>query len=314
MEEYTSVDGFNPTNGSVVTIGTFDGVHIGHKTILEQVVAVARAEGLTSVLLTFFPHPRMVLQNDSSIKMINTLEEKKSLLSAIGMDHMVVHPFTRAFSRMTAMEYVRDILVEKLQAKKVIIGYDHRFGRNRDANIEDLREFGQLYGFEVVEIDAQQLDQVSVSSTKIRKALNNGDIHTANRYLGYGFTLSGTVVPGHGRGRKMDYPTANLQIDQTYKLVPAHGVYLTKTSIDGRNIYGLTSIGTNPTFEGQEQTIETYFLDLDQDLYKEKLSLEFIAFLRGEQRFESAQELIKAIEGDEAMARKIIQQNDPMAL
>ena len=314
MEEYNSAQLFNPTNGCVITIGTFDGVHIGHRAILEQVVAVAKAEGLTSVLLTFFPHPRMVLQNDSSIKMINTLEEKKHLLNAIGVDHMVVHPFTREFSRMTAMEYVRDILVEQLHAKKVIIGYDHRFGRNRDANIDDLREFGEVYGFDVIEIGAQQLDEVSVSSTKIRKALKSGDIDTANRYLGYCFSLSGTVVPGHGRGRKMDYPTANLKVDKPYKLVPAHGVYLTRSSIEGKSIYGLTSIGTNPTFEGEQQTIETYFLDLDQDLYEQQLTLEFMAFLRGEQRFESAQELIKAIEGDEAMARKIIQQYDSMAL
>jgi len=314
VEEYNSVNLFNPAQGSVVTIGTFDGVHIGHKAILEQVVSAAKANGLSSVLLTFFPHPRMVLQNDSSIKMINTLDEKKDLLDQIGVDHMVVHPFTREFSRMTAMEYVRDILVEKLQAKKVIIGYDHRFGRNRVADINDLREFGSLYNFEVIEIGAQQLDEVSVSSTKIRNALNSGDITTANRYLGYKFSLSGQVVQGHGRGREMDFPTANLQLDQPYKIVPAHGVYLTQSRIDGTLRYGLTSIGTNPTFDGDQQSIETYFLDFKQDLYQQNIDLQFVAFLRDEQRFESAQELITAIKGDEAKARKIIEQNDPMAL
>lgn len=314
MEEYPSAALFKPSKGTVVTIGTFDGVHIGHRAILQQLVETAQEEDLESVLLTFFPHPRMVLQNDSSIKMINTLAEKKALLDQVGVDHMVVHPFTREFSRMTATEYVRDIVVEQLHAKKVIIGYDHRFGRNRDADINDLREFGKLFDFEVVEIGAQQLDAVAVSSTKIRKALNAGDIQTANRYLGYRFSMTGIVIGGKGIGRELKFPTANLQLNESYKIVPAKGVYLTQCSIGGVQRFGLTSIGTNPTFGGDQLSIETFFMDLDQNLYEETLTLEFLTHLRDEQKFESTEALVKAIKADERAARQFLSTYDPMAI
>ena len=290
----------------MVTIGTFDGVHLGHKALLKRLVNTAQKEDLDSVLLTFFPHPRMVLQKDSDLKLINTLTEKKQLLEKIGLNHLVIQPFTKEFSRLTAMEYVRDILVNQLNAKKIIIGYDHRFGRNRTANIENLREYGLTYGFVVEEISAQELNEVAVSSTKIRKALDHGDITTANNYLGYPFMLNGTVVEGKGIGRTLNFPTANIKVDNPHKLIPKKGVYLVRSQINGATVYGLTSIGTNPTVGGVKTTIETYFMDVEANLYEQHLQLEFITHIRDEETFQSTEELTKAIRNDEVFARDFL--------
>jgi riboflavin kinase / FMN adenylyltransferase len=306
LKEHNPASAYKNTRGSVVTVGTFDGVHLGHRSILTRLVETAKNDDLDSVLLTFFPHPRMVLQKDTDLKLINSISEKKQLLEAIGIDHFVVQPFTKEFSRLTALEYVRDLLVNQLNAKKIIIGYDHYFGRNRTANIENLREYGVTYGFEVEEIGARELDEVVISSTKIRKSLESGDITTANKYLGYLFMLNGTVERGKGLGKTLEYPTANLKIDEPYKLIPKKGVYLVKASIDGSVIYGLTSIGTNPTVGGTEKTIETYFLDFSEDLYNQPLCLKFIRHIRDEESFESVTELIEAIRGDEAFARDFL--------
>ena len=306
MKEHNPASAYKNTRGSVVTIGTFDGVHIGHRSILTRLVETAKNDDLDSVLLTFFPHPRMVLQKDSDLKLINSISEKKQLLEAIGIDHFVVQPFTKEFSRLTALEYVRDLLANQLNAKKIIIGYDHHFGRNRTANIENLREYGTTYGFEVEEIGAQELDEVAISSTKIRKSLEAGDITAANNFLGYLFMLNGTVGHGKGIGKTLEYPTANLMIDEPYKLIPKKGVYLVKAPIDGSEIYGLTSIGTNPTVGGTEKTIETYFLDFSEDLYNQHLCLKFITHIRDEKSFESVTKLKEAIQADEAFARDFL--------
>jgi len=306
MKVYESVKSFNSSQPTAVTIGTFDGVHIGHRAILEQLVQTAAKNQLESLLLTFFPHPRMVLQKNSDLKLINTLTEKKELLEDLGLNNLVIHPFTVDFSRMTAVEYVRDILVEGLGAKKVIIGYDHRFGRNRTATINDLRQFGATFDFEVEELSARQLDDVAVSSTKIRKALNVGDLQTANRYLGYPFMLSGTIVRGRAIGRTIEYPTANLKIRETYKLIPANGVYVVFSEIAGKVIYGITSIGNNPTVGGTSRTIETYFLDYSGDLYDKNIRIEFLTRIRGEKVFSDTARLKEAIAKDEAYARKFI--------
>ena len=306
MKEHTSVSSYPAYQPCVVTIGTFDGVHVGHRAILERLVASARREGIQSVLLTFFPHPRMVLQKESNIKLLNTISEKKQLLKEIGLDHLIVHPFTQEFSRLSAVEFVRDILVAAVNAKKVVIGYDHRFGRNRTASIDDLREFGQVYNFEVVEISAQEISEVTVSSTKIRRALEEGDVSTANKFLGYPYMLSGVVVPGKQIGRTLAYPTANLEIKEKYKLIPANGVYIVFSEINGRVVYGITSIGTNPTVSGEDRTIETYFLDYEGDLYDHNLRIEFIAKIRDEATFESVHELQVAIQKDEAFARNYL--------
>jgi len=306
MNQYSSASKYNSKRNCVVTIGTFDGVHIGHKAILQRLVTTAKKEELDSVLLTFFPHPRMVLQTDSNIKLINSIAERIELIEQTGLDHIIIHPFTHAFSRLTALEFVRDILVNRFKTKKIVIGYDHRFGRNRNANIQDLREFGKIYGFEVEEIDAQELDKVAVSSTKIRNAINTGDITTANGYLGYPFMINGVVVKGKAIGRTIAFPTANLQLEENYKLIPKEGVYVVKAKIDGVIIFGITSIGTNPTVGGKDKTIETYFLDFDQDLYGRKLKIEFLTHIRDEETFNSINELKEAIQKDENFARDFL--------
>ena len=307
MEQIATTAEFKSNSQSVITIGTFDGVHVGHRAIIKRLVSSAKEEGLVSVLLTFFPHPRMVLQKDSDIKLINTLAEKKQLLQEIGLDYFVVEPFTYEFSRLTALQYVRDILVGQLKAKKIIIGYDHRFGRNRNADIQDLKKYGVEFGFEVEEISAQQLNEVSVSSTKIRKALAKGAIDTANTYLGYPFSIKGTVTKGKALGRTIGYPTANLHVSQTYKLIPKNGVYVVKALIDNTLTYGITSIGTNPTVGGTAKSIETFFLDTHTDLYDKQLQIYFLEHIREEATFNNLEDLKKAIQKDEAFARNYIQ-------
>ena len=306
MKEYKSAEAYQNQRSCVVTIGTFDGVHIGHKAILHRLIATAEKENLDSVLLTFFPHPRMVLQKDSDIKLINTISEKKELLEKIGLNHLVVHPFTKDFSRLSALEYVRDILVNSLKAKKIIIGYDHRFGRNRNADINDLMEFGKIYDFEVDQINAEELDEVAISSTKIRKALASGDITKANKFLGYPFMISGTVVKGKAVGRTIDYPTANLKVSDKYKMIPKIGVYVVQALINNIKYFGITSIGTNPTLGGTEKTIETFFLDMEKDLYGQELKIEFLTHIRDEETFESLEELRVAIKKDETFARQFL--------
>lgn len=306
MQVHRQAQEFNPARGSVITIGTFDGVHLGHRTILKKVADQAKARDLNAVLLTFFPHPRMVVQKQTDLKLLNTLEEKIQLLEAIGIDHLVIHPFTKEFSRLTALEYVRDLLVNQLKAKKIIIGYDHRFGRNRTANIDDLKEFGMVYDFEVEEISAQQIDEVAISSTKIRKALESGEVEIANTYLGGAYPLSGTVIHGQSLGHTLGYPTANFVIEEPYKLIPMQGVYLCKTQIDGQEFFGVTNIGTNPTVGGVDQRVESHFLGLSADLYGRPLKLELLSRIRDQKVFPDLSALKSAIAADIERAQNLI--------
>lgn len=306
MREITDITTFTTQQPTVLTIGTFDGVHLGHQKIVERVVATARQEGLLATVFTFFPHPRMVVQHDKGLKLIHTLEEKKQLLQQLGVDLLVVQPFNEAFAQLTAEEFVSTILVEHLNVKKVIIGYDHRFGRNRTANIDDMRLFGKKYGFAVEEISVQEVDEVSVSSTKIREALNKGDVTTAEHYLGTPYSLTGRVVHGLKLGRTLGYPTANIQVTEEYKLIPKDGVYAVYSYIDGRKVYGMMSIGKNPTIEGKGASIEVYFFDFNGDLYDQKLTIEFVQYLREEQKFATIDLLKKQLQDDETAARKAI--------
>ncbi|NHF60637.1 bifunctional riboflavin kinase/FAD synthetase [Flavobacteriaceae bacterium TP-CH-4] len=313
METVQSISKYDEQHSTAVTIGTFDGVHIGHRTILERLIAEARNLGIKSTVLTFFPHPRMVLQKDSDIKLLNTIEEKSRILDELGLDYLVVHPFTKEFSRLTATEFVRDILVNKLKTKKIIIGYDHRFGRNRTANIVDLKAFGNALDFEVEEIPAQEVDAVSVSSTKIRKALEIGDMVTANKFLGYAYMLTGVVRKGRGLGRQLNFPTANLQIEASYKLIPKNGVYVVSSVIEGKTIFGMMNIGHNPTvsnigndtMEGQ-QRIEVHFFDFDKDLYGFHIQIDILERIRDEHKFDSIEALKKQLEKDRNTSLAII--------
>lgn len=293
----------------MVTIGTFDGVHIGHQKIIEQVVATAKELKKKSVLLTFFPHPRMVLQQNATIELINTIDERAKLLSKIGLDYLIVHPFSIEFSRLTALDFVRNILVNQLNTSKLIIGYDHHFGKNREGNLEQLTEYSHLYDFEVEEIPVQDINDVAVSSTKIRKALSNKNIKTANKYLGYNFMLNGTVVNGKQLGGKIGFPTANISIEEDYKLIPKTGVYVVKSKINDAFVYGMMNIGYRPTLEGKHQTIEVHFFDFNQDLYQQKLTIEILYFLRDEEKFESVEKLIFQLKEDEKIALNYIQNN-----
>ena len=270
-----------------MTIGTFDGVHLGHQKIIAQITAAARDKDCDSLVLTFFPHPRMVLQEGTEMKQLNTIEEKTALLEQLGVDHLVIHPFDKAFSRMTAEEFVKEVLVDTFRLKKIIIGYDHRFGRNRTADINDLITYGETYGFEVAQISAEELNDVSISSTKIRTALNEGNIELANNYLGYPYAISGEVVKGQQLGRTISYPTANISVREDYKLIPQNGVYVVQSTIQKKTVFGMMNIGNRPTVDGTSQTIEVHFLDFDQDLYNQNISVSLLKRLRSEQKFPS---------------------------
>lgn len=280
-----------PNQPTVVTIGTFDGVHIGHQQIVKRLISTAKNEGLKSVILTFFPHPRMVLQKDTSIKLINTIDERHNILDALGLDYLLIKKFTKAFSRLPAEDFVKQILVDKLHAKKVIIGYDHRFGRNRNANIEDLKRFGNQYGFEVEEISAQDINDVAVSSTKIRNALNEGDIAKANTYLGYHFMITGTVVKGKALGRKLGFSTANIKVEEAYKLIPKYGAYIVSSIIDNEKVFGMLNIGVNPTVNGHAESIEVHFFNFNKDIYDQTIQIDLIERIRDEQKFDSIEAL-----------------------
>jgi riboflavin kinase/FMN adenylyltransferase len=289
---------YNSTKPSVITIGTFDGVHIGHTKIINQLITISLKNNLTSILLSFFPHPKMVLQNDNELKLINTIQEKEGLLNSLNLDYLIIKEFTKDFSRLSALEFVRDILVNKLNAKHIIIGYDHHFGRNRTANIEQLKEFGELYDFKVTEILAQDIDDIAISSTKIRKALINGEIKLANKFLGYNFFFNGDVVHGNNIGKTISFPTANIKVDQPYKLIPKNGVYIVKTIIDNQTTFGMMNIGYNPTFNRKQKSIEIHFLNFNKNIYHKNLTIEMIMRIRNEIKFNSVEDLKKQLEQD----------------
>ena len=292
MKKNINFTNYNNSNATIVTIGTFDGVHIGHQKIIKRLVDIAHKKHLNSVVLTFFPHPRMVLQNNNDIKLLNTIEERETILSDLGLDYLVVKTFTKEFANLSAEEFVKNILVDKLNAKHIIIGYDHRFGKGRSANIDDLKSFGKQYNFEVEEISVQDIEDVSVSSTKT--------------YLGYNFYITGKVVKGKGLGRKIGFPTANIEIAEDYKLIPKNGVYVIKTSIENKLVYGMMNIGMNPTVNGTKKTIEAHFFNFNNDIYNQTLKIEFVARLRDEQKFESVELLKKQLKLDEKNAKVFI--------
>lgn len=294
----------------MVTTGTFDGVHLGHQKIISRLKEAAKEEGGETVLFTFYPHPRMVLfPEDNDLKLINTQEEKIALLEYYGIDHLIVYPFTKEFSRLTSIEFVRDILVNTMKTKRLVIGYNHHFGRNREGSFEHLKEYGPLYGFDVEEIPAKDIDHIEISSTKIRHALQTGDIHTAIAYLGHGFSLTGKVTEGRKIGRTIGYPTANIVVGDKYKLIPADGIYAVRVKHEGSIYGGMLSIGYNPTVNGEFRTIEVNIFDFDKVIYGDNATIYFIERLRDEVKFNGLDELKEALANDKLNSLRILAEN-----
>jgi riboflavin kinase / FMN adenylyltransferase len=306
LKIFHSINEFVSTKKTILTLGTFDGVHLGHKSILNKVTQSTNNGEYESVVLTFFPHPRMVLQEKSDIKLLNTIDEKIELLADLAIENLVIHPFDTTFSKLTAEEFVRDILVQRFNIQKIIIGYDHRFGSNRTADIHDLITYGKQYNFEVEQITAQEIDAISISSTKIRKAIIEGNLDLANAYLEYPYPLTGHVVKGKQLGRTIGYPTANISIPEDFKLIPKNGVYVVKSNIANETVFGMMNIGTNPTVGGKKQSIEVHFLDFYNDLYHQELKISVLHRLRSEQKFQNIDFLKAQLTKDESDAREYI--------
>lgn len=306
MRIYKDFDTIEEVNNAVLTIGTFDGVHIGHQKILERVKEEARNISGESVLFTFYPHPKMVLFPEShDLKLIQTQAQKIDKLRRFGLDNVIVFPFTMEFSRLTAIEFVRDYLVNRLKVKKLVIGYDHQFGKNREGTLEFLKDISDVYGFEVIEIPAQDIDDVNVSSTKIRNALLNGDVSLANAYLGEPYEICGTVIKGDSIGRTIGFPTANLEIDSELKLIPANGVYAVQVVINSDQIvYGMMNIGSRPTVaNSKEMRIEVNIFDFSSDIYGNSISVRLLSRVRDEIHFESLEMLKDQLKKDEKTVR-----------
>lgn len=306
MKRFNNINEFNCKKSTIITIGTFDGVHLGHQKILKKLNVEAENNRLESSVLTFFPHPRTVLNPDSSLKLINTIEERISLFKKSKIDNLIVHPFTKNFSELDSEDYVKNILVDQLRAKIVLIGYDHKFGKNRTADINNLKEYGIKYNFKVIEIKAKEINDIAISSTKIRNSIKDGDIQLTNSYLGYEFSFFGKVVRGNSIGKTLGFPTANIEIESDLKLIPKNGVYLISTIINKKIIFGMMNIGIKPTTNENTKSIEVNLFDFNQDLYDKNITIYIKQFLREEIKFDSLNELKLQIEKDKITCNSII--------
>ncbi|MDB5286379.1 MAG: riboflavin biosynthesis protein RibF [Mucilaginibacter sp.] len=312
MKIYHHIDEFTPVKNAVVTIGTFDGVHIGHRKIISRIKELATASGGETVILTFFPHPRMILHpEDESIKLITTIAEKAGLLEQLGVDHLIITPFSRDFSNQSPEGYIRDVLVNKIGTKKIVIGYDHRFGKDRQGGLQDLLAQAPVYGFEVIEIPEQDINDVAISSTRVRTALLCGDIYIANECLGYPFFITGKVIRGDQLGRTLGYPTANLMVEERYKLIPSDGIYAVKVNVEGKEYKGMAYIGHRPTVNGMTRNIEVNIFDFSADIYNKELRMEFLHFVREDIKFASLEELVVQLGKDKEDVLALLVMNGP---
>lgn len=291
----------------MVTIGSFDGVHLGHKAIIQRAISLAKEINGKSVAVTFSPHPQSVLHpKENGFFILNTLEEKTFLLNSMGVDFLIVVPFTKEFASVSYDQFIKKYIAERIQAKALVIGYDHHFGNNREGTIKHLMQLSSEYSFGVEEVPAQKIDETSISSTKIRKALIAGDIRTANKYLGYHYSFSGIVVKGNRLGRKLDFPTANIEIDEKAKLIPADGAYAVTVDIDKKKYMGMLNTGMRPTFGGNEKVIEVNIFDFSSDIYGKKITVYFVDKLRDEIKFKGMNELHEQLMKDKIQAVKIL--------
>lgn len=312
MKTYSSIHSFTTKKKTIVTIGTFDGVHVGHKKILEKIIQNTNNSDYESLVLTFFPHPRTVLQTGTEMKQLNTIDEKSNLIEKAGIDNLVIHPFDKEFASLSAEEFVKKVLVGIFNIQKIVIGYDHRFGKNRTADINDLIAFGNQYNFEVEQISAEELNEVAVSSTKIRNALSDGNIELANSFLGYNYAITGMVVQGKQLGRTIGFPTANISINEDYKLIPNSGVYVVECKIENQSYFGMMNIGTNPTVEdtNKAQKLEVNIFDFDDDIYNETITVSILKRIRSEQKFDSLEALKNQIALDKQSSLSFINKED----
>lgn len=307
MKIYHGLDEFKKLDFAVVTSGTFDGVHIGHQRILQRLNEIAKNNNGETVLLTYWPHPRLVLYPDQSLYLLSSIEEKSNLLAQMHIDHFVIIPFTEQFSIMSSEEFIRDILVERIGTKKLVIGYDHKFGKNRSGSFEELQKDGPIYGFDVEEIPKQMIENNGVSSTKIRRALTEGIIETANEYLGQPYCIHGIVIEGDKIGRTMDFPTANIDVTFKNKLIPAQGIYAVKVVIDSSRYNGMLNIGFRPTFGGTQKRIEVHIFDFGREIYGKHIRIEFYHKIRSEIRFENIGALKSQLEQDKQAALNLLE-------
>ncbi len=298
---------FEKPDFAVVTIGTFDGVHIGHQTILKRLVKEAKKNDGHSVLITFWPHPRFILNKDADkLRLLSTFDEKVEMVADLGVDYILKIAFTPEFSNLSADEFVKQILVDSVGTKKLLIGYDHHFGNNREGNIQFLKAHSSKYGFEVNEISKQEIDSIGVSSTKIRNTLESGEIHLANSLLGRNYSISGQVVDGNKKGKSLGFPTANIKVDESYKLLPGDGAYAIKAKTNGATYPGMLNIGFKPTVSGKERTIEAHLFNFDADIYGQEITVEFVKALRKEMKFESLDALKQQLNKDKEAALSIL--------
>ena len=296
-------------NNPVLTIGTFDGVHLGHQKVISRLKDFAAAYNGESVVFTFYPHPRLVTSpGETNLRLLTTREEKIQLFAESGIDHLIVYPFTKEFSKLTYNEFVKSILVEKIQTHCLVVGYDHKFGKNREGGFEYLKNCANEFGFKIERLEALAIGDLKISSTKIRAALQNGDVKKAGEYLGYKFTLHGSVVPGRKLGRSIGFPTANVEASDKHKLIPGYGVYAVRILLNNAKYNGMLNIGTRPTFNqnADNRSIEVNIFDFDSDLYNKEITLIFEDKIRDEERFSGVEELVKQLKKDRVAALKIL--------
>ncbi len=307
MNIYQNIDDFKGAGFGIITVGTFDGLHIGHQKIIRRMVELAEEHNGETVVVTFFPHPRLVLDEAShNLKFVTTENKKYELLETLGIDHLIIHPFTKEFAITPAEVFIRDFLVDKLHVKLLVVGYDHHFGRNREGNFDHLFKQGIHYGFTVEEIEAQYVDDIPVSSTQVRNALAEGNLRLANRMLGYEYSITGKVVEGNKIGRSIGYPTANIEVEDKYKLIAKEGVYACKVEIDEKLFKGMGNIGTRPTVARHDFTTEVHVFDFDKDIYGKTITIYFIDRIRDERKFENMDKLKEQLGKDKLTVKKIL--------
>ena len=307
MKIYEGVEQFSQLNNAIVTAGTFDGVHIGHQKILERLSNLAQQTNGETVLITFWPHPRLVLDPaNATIELLTTFSEKAALLEEYGLDHLIKIPFTKEFSRTSSVDFIKNILVDAIGTKKLVIGYDHKFGHNREGSFDALKDNAHQYGFSVEEIPRQDIEHVGVSSSKIRKHLSNGEIHVSNQYLGWDYCLTGKIITGNRLGRTIGFPTANIEVNSLHKLIPSFGSYAVRVTLKGSIYNGMLNIGVRPTVNGEKQTIEVNIFDFDESIYGEEITVSFVRLIRKETKFESLDALRIQLADDKKAALNML--------